>query len=292
MINRKLIVTHHAPDLDAIGAVWILKRFDSQHYADAKLAFVNPGERISAQKVEDLGIEMSQVTHVDTGRGKFDHHQPERANKMVCATTLTYEHACQLHPELKQDSALREIVEFVNEIDHFQEIHWPQSGSTRYVLMIHELISGHELTDPHNDDSQMHYGLKSLSYAYHAMDHTVKAQQIIKQEGQDFNIGQRPCLGLITGNDSTIKEAQKMGYEMVIRKDDNQGNIRIKVRPDSAINLKALSERIKQLDQTGTWFFHPGGKMLLNGSKSHRNQVPSPLSLRKVITLAKEVYEK
>jgi hypothetical protein len=26
--------------------------------------------------------------------------------------------------------------------------------------MIHELIRGHEFTDPHNDDSQMHFGFQ------------------------------------------------------------------------------------------------------------------------------------
>ncbi|MEA2056567.1 MAG: hypothetical protein U9O78_02525 [Patescibacteria group bacterium] len=292
MTDRKILVTHHSPDLDAIGAVWILKKFDSQHYADAKIAFVNPGERITEQKLQNFGIDIDQATHVDTGKGKFDHHQPERASKMICAVSLTYEYVNELHPELKKDQALKKLVDFVNEIDHFQEIHWPQADSTRYVMMIHQLIQGHELTQPHNDDSQMHFGLKCLDYAYNVMKHTLQAQTIIKEDGINFTLGQKPCLGLETCNGITIKEAQKMGYALVVRKDDKQGNIRIKVRPDSDLNLKSLYNQIKKIDQTGTWFFHPGGKMLLNGSKSHHNQIPSPLSLKEIMALIKKTYGK
>ncbi len=38
-----LIVTHLAPDLDAIASVWLLTRFDAQHFAGSRLAFVSAG---------------------------------------------------------------------------------------------------------------------------------------------------------------------------------------------------------------------------------------------------------
>ena len=40
-MERQLIVSHHAPDLDAIGSTWILKRFDAKKYASAKFHNIN-----------------------------------------------------------------------------------------------------------------------------------------------------------------------------------------------------------------------------------------------------------
>ena len=290
MNQKKLIVAHHAPDLDAIGAVWVLKRFDAQTYSDAKVSFVNPGERITEQKANQQEISLNNVTHVDTGLGKFDHHQPERAKQNTCAAKLCYEHVCQIHPELKLDKALKQLTEFINEIDHFQEIHWPEADHIRYVMMIQELIRGHELSPLHNDDSQLNFGLECLDNAYLALKQTLKANKIIAEAGINFNIPQGPCLGINSVNDDTIKQAQKQGYALVVRKDPDRGHIRIKVRPDVDLSLKPLYDEVKKLDSEGSWYFHPSGKMLLNGSQCHNNQTPSPLSFQKIIKLIKETY--
>jgi hypothetical protein len=290
MSSRKLIVTHKAPDLDAIGAVWMLKRFDSQHFATAKVGFVNQGDTIALEEAEKYGSQLHEVTHVDTGLGAFDHHQPERGHQHICATSLTYDHACSLHPELKNDEALKILVEFVTEIDHFEEIHWPDADNTRYSLMIHELIRGLEFFDPHNDEQQLHFGLTCLDAAYAIITQKVKAEEELSLKGMEFEIPAGKCLGIETSNDDTVKMAQKRGCVLVVRKDPKLGHLRIKARPDSTIELKPLAEAIQKIDKVGTWFYHPGGKMLLNGSRKNRNQVPSPLPLAEIIGLVKEVY--
>ncbi len=290
MHKRKLLVTHHAPDLDAIGSVWLFQRFDSQKYSDAKIAFVNPGSRIDEYEVEQLNIEFHDVTHVDTGLGEFDHHQKERASTDICAASLVYNHLLQLHPELEDDHALNIIVRFITEIDHFGEIYWDDAGSYRYSFMIHDLIRGHEFTHPHDDDSQLHFGMQCLDYAYATLTQQVKANQIINEKGITFELPQGKCLGLKTRNDDTIKSAQKQGYVLVVKKNPKLGNIRIKARPDADIDLTALSKKIMAIDTVGNWFLHASGKMLLNGSVKNRNQKASPLTLEKVIELIKETY--
>jgi nanoRNase/pAp phosphatase (c-di-AMP/oligoRNAs hydrolase) len=159
MISRKLLVTHHTPDLDAVGAVWLLKRFVSQEYATAKIAFVNPGDTISANEAHQLGVELHEVTHVDTGLGEFDHHQEDRGKEFLSATLLTHSYACKVHPELKNDAALEKLAQFITEIDHFQEVHWPESEDVRYCFMIHELIKGMEYLESHTDDTQLNFGM-------------------------------------------------------------------------------------------------------------------------------------
>jgi hypothetical protein len=278
-MSNKVLVTHHAPDLDAIGAVWVLKRFDSQHYATAKIAFVNPGERITLREAEELGCQLHEATHVDTGLGRFDHHQPERGEQYL-----------SIHPELKENQALSEIARFITEIDHFGEVYWPEPESTRYNFMIHELIKGAEYLELHTDDSQMHFGMQCLDHAYAVLVQYLKASEIVAQRGEEFTMPFGKCLSLETRNDDTIKLAQKIGFLLVVRKDPEHGHIRIKARPDSAIELKQLYEEIKKRDNIGTWYYHPSGKMLINGSHKHRNQKPSPLSLAEVVELIKKVY--
>jgi hypothetical protein len=291
-MERQLIVTHHAPDLDAIGATWILKRFDAKKYTNAKLAFVNPGSTISMDEATELGFELHNVTHVDTGLGRFDHHQPDKGSQRLSATMLVHQYVTANDPNLEHDEALETITEFVTEIDHFEEIYWPEAGSSRYAFMIHELIRGIEFSDPHNDESQMQFGLQCLDSAYATLTQQIKAKEIISEKGQEFTIDRDnkkvKCLALLTRNDDTLKIAQKQGFDLVIRKDTKLGNIRIKVRPDSDIILKPLYDIIKIKDPKATWFYHPGGKMLLNGSRKKKDQKPSELSIDEVIKIARE----
>lgn len=289
MRARPLIVTHHAPDLDAVTSVWILKRFVAQRFADAFVAFVNPGERITDAAREHYGSSPDQTVHVDTGLGRFDHHQPERAIKHICAASLVYEHACEVHPDLKTDRALREIVTFATQIDHFGEIEWPEPDHLRYSFMLHELIRGREFTHPHDDESQLNFGIQCLEAAYAVLNQKIKADAIIEESGQAFMLPAGKCLAVETSNDDTLKEAQKQGFVLVVRKDPKAGNIRIKARPDAPIILAELHQRIIDEDGQGTWFYHGSGKMLINGSRKHQNQTPSPLTLDRVVTIIQEV---
>jgi uncharacterized UPF0160 family protein len=287
---RALIVTHHAPDLDACTSTWLLKRFDAQHYADAKIAFVNPGEEISLEEAEVHGCQLHEVTHVDTGFGKFDHHQPDRGQQYISASSLVYDYLLKVYPDYINDRALKTLVNFVTEIDHFGEVEWPESDNVRYCFMINELIRGMEFTNPHNDESQIYFGFQCLDNVYATLTQHLKAVEILDEEGIEIELKHGKALALETRNDDTIKLAQKRGYDLVIKKNPEQGNIRIKARPDSQITLNKLAEEISKIDTKGTWFNHPSGKMLINGSSKHRDQVPSPLSLDQVVALVRKYY--
>jgi len=289
MSSRKLLVTHHSPDLDAVGAVWMLKRFDSQHYANAQVAFVDSGNTIELEEAEKKGYQLHEVTHVDTGLGEFDHHQPERGQQHISATSLTYDHVCEIHPEYKQDKALAAVAAFVTDIDHFGEVYWPESGEIRHNFMIQELLRGYEFTDPHNDDAQLHFGMQCLDNAYASLKQYQAALDSIEEKGMTFESAFGKSLAIETRNDTVIKLAQKQGHMLVIRKDPKLGNARIKLRPDCDRDLKTLEEKIKQVDTKGTWYYHPSGKMLLNGSTKRKDQTPTPLPLAEIVALIKEI---
>lgn len=83
------IVTHTSPDWDAIGGVWLLKRFGG--LADRDVVFVSTGN-------PDRGVLITADAVVDTGRVynpndlRFDHHQLGRAASDTCATLQVFCH--------------------------------------------------------------------------------------------------------------------------------------------------------------------------------------------------------
>ncbi|HNQ17023.1 MAG TPA: hypothetical protein PKJ26_00575 [Candidatus Woesebacteria bacterium] len=292
METKKLLVTHHAPDLDAVGAVWLFKRFSPELFADAKVAFVNPGETITRTAAEILGFDLQDVTHVDTGLGEFDHHQPDRAVQPICAASLVFDDLSQSFPHLQNDAALRTLVEYINDVDHFGEIHWPDSSHWRYSLMIHELLHGLEFQNPYDDEALLQFGMQCLDAAYSSLKQNLKAYEVIAHNGVEFELSAGIGLALETSNDDTIKIAQKQGYILVVRKDPKLGNIRIKARPDSSIDLRKMYDLLCNKDPNSTWYYHNSGKMLLNGSHKHRNQIATKLSLEEVVRMLRDCYGK
>ena len=277
--NRRLIVTHRAPDLDAIMSTWLLKRFDSQDHADAKIAFVEAGTKLSSDEAEALGFRETQVTHVDTGLGRFDHHDPVRGQQFTSAAHQVFLYLQKAYPDLASDQALAIMVDFGREVDHFRQIYWPESESTRYLFMLPSILQGMDLDLRHDDLYQVEFGMECLDYIYAAMKNYVAAKKTIEEESRVFALpdgGQ--ALAIETGNDEVMHLAQKMGYELVMKKDPTSGHVRIKVRPDSDYQLNEVAEVVMARDQVGTWFNHPSGRMLLNGS-SKSTHIPSPLSL-------------
>src|SRR3989338_9695164 len=74
----KTIVTHFSPDLDAITSCWLIKKF-FPGWQNAAIKFVPAGLTYENKPV-DLNPE---IIHVDTGLGKFDHHQ---SNDKTCSS--------------------------------------------------------------------------------------------------------------------------------------------------------------------------------------------------------------
>ena len=288
-MERRLIVTHQAPDLDAIFSCWLLKRFDAQNHGDAKFAFVPAGDKLLAAQIEQMGFRPSSVTHVDTGLGRFDHHDEVKGQQYTCAAQLVYQYLVQIHPDLSEDKALPPMIDFVLEIDHFRDVDWPGADSSRYMFMLPEIIQGMDFSQNHDDQHQVVFGMEALEYVYASMTHFVKAEEVIEEKGVPFLLKDgTKALALETRNDECVRLAQKKGYQLAVRKDPEKGSVRIKCRPDNAINLRSVYERIIELDEVGTWFYHPSGKMVLNGSTKNPNHIPSPLSLEEIVKIIKE----
>ena len=282
----KLLITHRAPDIDAITALWMFKRFQTQEFGDAKFAFIDAGSRMSDQEIQALGFDKEDVVHVDTGLGEFDHHQPEFGGKRICAASLVYDFVAEAHPEVKQDWALQQIVEYALVDDHFENFNWPESKEPRYLFGFRGVLQGLEYAGLHNDESQVAFGCKFLDGVYAALRLRHRAMKEMEEKGVEFSSRWGRSLGVLSANNEVIRYAQLAGYTLVIQKDPHKGNIRLKTAPLPELDLTCLYEKIQEKDKKGRWYFHPSKHMLLNGSTRARH-APSPLTLDETIALAK-----
>jgi hypothetical protein len=288
-IIKRLELLHEPPRYsprarhDAITSVWLLKRFDPEHYADAKIAFVDAGESIKEEAAMQLGFHMVDVVHLDTGGSEFDHHDPIKAKQRVCATSLVYDHACQVNPQHKDNWALQQIVEFAWSmiiLRIFLRRNWRASYflASRHFAWIKFLVC--------SDDSQLMLGFRCLDAIYGSLKERKKAIDELST-GIEFTSKWGRSVGLNTSNQAAIRLAQMQGFNLVVQKDPRRGGINIKAAPKPEIDLTELFDKIKVADQVGGWFFHNGRHMIINNS-SHANQKPSPLSLVQMMEIVKE----
>ncbi|MDH7476176.1 MAG: hypothetical protein QHH09_01755 [Microgenomates group bacterium] len=276
----KILVTHISPDLDAIAACWLIQKF-LPGWKKATIKFVPAGETLDNQPV-DSNLE---IIHVDTGLGKFDHHQ---TTKKTSATKLVFEYLVNhqfIKPDLKEP--LERIVFYINETDHFQEAYFPDPTADYYDFCLHQLVDS--LRFQLYDNLQLIDTIKLLLDAELTLfKNKVKAEKEIKK-GFVFQSKFGQSIAMETANEEAVKLALKMGYHLVIKKDPVKGHARLKTLPEKKYDLTPVYEKIKSLDKKGSWFLHISKHMLLNGSAKNPRHVATPLSLKKLIEITKKV---
>jgi len=272
----KTIVTHFAPDLDGICAIWLLKTFVPE-WKEAGIAFVPAGKTFEDKPVDsDL-----EIIHVDTGFGKFDHHQGDAD---TCAALKVYESLG------KKDEALERMLRVVNEVDHFREVFFPDPMSDFWDFSLGSVIDGMNMTMTNEPVSMIDSVMDCLDGVYKMFQNKIWAEKEIKEKAVLFETKFGKSFGIETVNREVVHVGQKMGYAIVVRKDPKIGSVQIKSVPKDEIDLTSLYEEVKTKDSEATWFLHASRHMLLNGSTKNPDMKPTKLALNDVIDLVKKIY--
>ena len=278
----KLIVMHHHPDLDAVGAGWLLTRFLANEFRDASFAFVPAGQTYRNQVV-DINPD---VVHVDTGGGRFDHHDAKRTE--LSASLLVYQYVLSKQEALAEDEALAILVDFINEIDHFGEYYWPEASNPRYAFMLSNIIPALHALNRFDNEKVVELSFIYLDAVYQYLKDWVRSKRAV-EEGEKFDSIWGKGVVLEVGLDNAMKVAQVMGYKIVVRQDPRTHFTKIKSVPEKGINLKKLYDKIVQLEDTGRWYFHPSGHMLINGSSKNRSVKPTKLTTNQIVKMIKDI---
>ncbi len=298
----KYIVTHSAPDMDAITSVWLLRKFLGG-WDKAGVKFVPAGERLlpfPKGQSFDYAIEnkgKDEYIHVDTGMGPLDHHQTQ--SDKVCGASLAFdfvkkgltENEPTINPEKLE--ALDRMVRYVVSIDHFKEVFRPDPLADYHDFSIVNILDGLKLEKPNEDEFYVDFICECLDALLHDFENKIWAEREIKNIGVEFKTKWGKGLGLETINDSSVKLAQMMGYEVVVRKDPRKGYVRIKARPDApgkkGVDLTLAHEKLSKIDPQATWFLHVSKKMLLNGTPKNPKMKPTKLKLNAIIEVLKTI---
>lgn len=273
----KTVVTHIGPDLDALTSVWLTKSF-IPGWEEAVVAFVPAGTTLKGMPPDAD----PEIRHVDTGFGKYDHHQ---TNADTCAARLVYEEIKQLHGD---DPALLRLVQVVNDVDHFREVFYPNPTADFWDFSLVTQIDGWRLL--HHDDPLkiVALAMDSLDAIYKSFQNKVWAEKELTEKGIPFQCEWGKALAIETTNDEVVHLGQKMGYVMVIRKDPKKGYLRIKALPQDHVDLAPYYELLKAAEPEATWFLHASHHMVLNGSSKNPDMRPSMRPLTEIIDVFKK----
>jgi hypothetical protein len=277
----KTIVTHQNPDLDAIMSVWLLVRFDQGEYGDAAIELVPSGSTY-----KNLPVDLDpDVVHVDTGLGRFDHHQDGAYG--TCASRLVWEQLIRDNKVSPSDTALKEMVAFANEIDTFADCYYPEAVEPRFAFMLSEVIPAMHRLQIHDNQAVIRLVFVYLDSVYQRLKDRVEAMKEI-EVGQKFECKWGKAVVVITGADDVNKYAQKLGYGLVIVRDPKKMRTAIKTSPKNEYPLRPLYDKIIELDEPSRWFYHNSDHMVINGT-SKAEAEPTSLSLEQIIELVKSI---
>lgn len=281
------IVTHNTPDLDAITAVWLIKRF-LPNWQDARVAFVPAGKTLDNQTPDSD----PHILHVDTGFGMLDHHQ---SDEYTAAAKKTYEYIrSKINSGKKKSSqkdkgwsneALERICDVVTFYDHFGEAKFADSTADYHVFEAISIIDGFRSLYPEDDLRIVELGFELLDAIYKQMQEKIWAEEIIETDGIKFDSSWGKAIAFETLNDEVLKQSQKMGFVVAVRKDPNKGYVRIKGAPGSNVDFTQAYDKLVKLDPRATWFLHVSKKILLNGTTKNPDMKPTSLSLEEIINV-------
>lgn len=274
------IVTHCSVDLDALASSWLVRRF-LPGWQDAELIFVPAGKTFRDMPPDDD----QSIIHVDTGLGKFDHHQK---NDYTSATKKVFEYLkYEGHVSQKLQKPLEHMVNVITDIDHFAEADYPDAPNDRYDFMLSQIIEG--LKSPLKEDAKIaDIVFILLDALLHVFKNKVKAEEAI-EKGFVFKTKWGKSIAFESQTEEATKLALKQGFHLVIKRSPERGSMRIKTLPKKSLDLTPLYHAILEKDKKGTWFLHVSKNILLNGSSKNPNLVPTHLGLKKLIEIAQNI---
>lgn len=277
----KIIVTHISPDFDGIPAIWMLRRFHPE-FKNARVELVPAGNNTYNNQPVDSDPD---VLHVDCGGGKFDHHDN---NQFTCGVKLVWEWLVREGHVSDSDRALERMVLVMTELDHgWDSYKWSEPASDRWEFSLHNVLSGLKMVFPRNSDKYIEWVCDSLDAVYAIMKSKVKAEEEVKN-GFKFKTRWGEGVAVVTKNDGIMDVAVKSGYAVVIRKDPQEGYVRITGSNAHNVDLTKAYEEIAKKDNIGNWFLHASKVLLRNGSTRNPNMKPTKLTVEEVVAILKK----
>ena len=298
------IVTHARPHLDEIVAIWLLRKFGEVRYPGIGTANIdywsNGGTTPDGRSAS--AYEKEGALLIGVGGGRFDEHPGvgvER-KKSQCAATLVARDLGVI-----EDPALDMILDTVAQNDlkgHGNPLDLANLALVMYGQMSHEQVIAWV-----TDGLEARYAERTKFFGQAAKEFAEKAmvEDIVRPSG-------KVKLAVIESDDDQVAKFAKTkdgcNAAVTVQK-RSSGNVQIMTNKKFGIKLydvvkairyeeqveagKIVTSDWKALESEGkvagaeNWFFHEEGQMLLNGSLTVTDMLPTRISLEKIVELIK-----
>jgi hypothetical protein len=283
-----MIVTHTSPDWDAIGAVWLLKRFTDLH--DAPIVFVNTGN-------PDPDVLAQAAAAVDTGREydpsrrRYDHHQfPGADANLDCATSIVF------HDEVNSPTTfyLEPLVKLIYDGDTGK----PGANESR-ERGIHALLSAKK-TLKWSDDQLIEWGMAllddlELSLRMRAIARQTLTKHVVYRSDDGL------VIALKDAPPHATSAAHEAGARLVLFQSSSEGTNAIGVmrggeqrEPHVGYLVAAViadpTLPADMLDELSIWYRHEAGFFAGRGTAKAPNATPIAVDLADVARAIDEVW--
>jgi hypothetical protein len=258
----KIIVGHLAPDLDCLTAMWMLIRFGGA--ADADLQFVPAGSTLHGLPVDSD----PNIIHVDTGGGRYDHHQ--RPARNLCAAELVRRTVAPGDPVLER------VVRQVCQLDNATAPPGEQG-----FFNISSLIAGYNLLYPTRPHHVAYAMLANLDAWY---EHEARQLRLEAAFAQRLEFETPWGLGIAMESADGGSSRLAYGYGAVLYAyRDGRGWMGVAAQARSAVDLSAVYQDLRRVDREADWYLHPNRRLLLCGTDKSPPRVPSRLTLAELV---------
>jgi hypothetical protein len=265
----EVIVGHLAPDLDCLVAVWQLVRFGGAQRA--RLEFVPAGATLDGKPADANPA----IVHVDTGGGRFDHHQ--RNNDRALSASELVRRA--IAPE---DAALRRLVEHVTRIDN------ALSPGGSVFFNINDLISGYNSLYPSRPQHVVEAMLPNLDAWYEHEARQLRLEQAF-QRRLEFETPWGLGIAMESDDGGSSRLAYGKGAVLYAYRDQN-GWMGVAAQARSNVDLEPVYSELRVVDPQADWYLHPGRRLLLCGTAKAPPRQPSSLSLEELVSIIRGDY--
>jgi hypothetical protein len=231
----------------------------------AELAFVPAGSTLDNMPA-DLD---PHIVHVDTGGGRFDHHQYPH-DHTLSATELVR------RAVVPDDSALKRLADHVTRLDH-ADYH----GKDIIFFNINDLIAGYNDLFPNRPHHVAQAMLPNFDAWY---EHEARELRLERAFAQRKEFQTRWGLGIAMQSDDGASSKLAYGHGAVLYVyRDGRGYMGIAAQSRSQVNLQPVYSDLRRVDPQADWFLHPNHRMLLCGTSKSPPQHPSQLSLDELV---------
>ncbi len=262
------IVAHLAPDLDCIAAIWIFKRFGGAH--DYQVRFVPAGTTLNNLPADSD----PHVIHVDTGLGRFDHHQ--RHVRTLSAAELVRRSL------VGHDVALERMIRQVTLIDN-------ALTSEQASCDLGMLADSFNILFEHDPDKVVELMLPNLD-AWYA--HEVRQVQLGEAFASRIEFhtpwGRGIAMQGPYGGSSAM--AYRAGAVLAVYREERHNWMGIAAQSRSSVDLTPLAEALAQVDPHADWYLHPSKRLLLCGTDKAPAKRLSALDMRGLITVIEGLH--